>query len=139
MIPVQAGGRTFAEMHVDAQTQGAFFAVPENALLQDPDRDLRDKVNLYIVINGHVDSLFGVTPRATLPVLGRAFDVANKAAIRSILIQTAQFCRTGGCDLRVSALPTAVEDKPLDFGLHHVRDLFAAGVAAGRSDAAWRR
>lgn len=138
MIAVQAGGRNFAEMHVDAQTQGAFFAVPESALLQDPARDLRDKVDIYIVINGHVDSLFAVTPRATIPVLGRAFDVANKSGIRTILVETAQFCRTSGCTLQVSALPPSVEDKPLDFGLHHVRDLFAAGVAAERRGDAWK-
>ncbi len=139
MISVEAAGRTFAEMHVDAQTQGAFFAVPESALLQDPARDIRDKVSLYIVINGHVDSLFAVTPRATIPVLGRAFDVANKSAIRGILVETAQFCRSSGCTLQVSALPASVEDKPLDFGLHHVRDLFAAGVAAELRGDAWRK
>jgi len=138
MISVQAGGSRFAEMHVDAQTQGAFFAVPESALLQDPAEDLRNRVNLYIVINGHLDRVFAVTPRATLPVLGRAFDVANKAAIRTILLETAQSCRMAGCSLKIAALPASVEDKPLDFGLHHVRDLFAAGVLAEQRGDAWR-
>lgn len=139
MIRVEGGGHIFNEMHVDAQTQGAFFAVPESALLQDRSQGLQGKVDLYIIVNGHVDRLFAVTPRATIPILGRAFDVANKASVRSILFTTAEFCRTDGCSLQVSALPTTVEDKPLDFGLHHIRDLFAAGVAAEQRGDAWRR
>jgi Patatin-like phospholipase len=139
MIPVEGGGHGFAEMSVDAQTQSAFFAVPESALLGDPAPGLRDRVNLFVLINGHIDRLFAVTPRATLPVLARAFDVANKASIRSVLLETAQFCLTHGCTLQVSALPASVEDKPLDFGLHHVRDLFAAGVTAEQSGDAWKK
>ena len=139
MIDVEGGGRTFAEMHVDAQTQGAFFAVPESALLDESTRNARGDVSLFILINGHMDDGFTVTPRATLPVLARAFDVANKASIRSILLGTVQFCQTHGCALQVSALPSSVEDKPLDFRLHHIRDLFSAGAAAVRRGDAWKK
>ena len=138
MIDVQSGGRTFAEMHVDGQTQSAFFAVPGNLLLTNDLPAAPYKINMYVIINGHVDSLFGVTPRSTIPILARTYDVSNKASIRGVLIATAEFCRSRRCDLHVSALPAGVKDNPLDFGPHHIHDLFAAGEAAEASGKGWR-
>ncbi len=134
MIPVTGEGRAFAEMHVDGQTQSAFFAVPGTLLLTNDLPAAPFKVNMFIIINGHVDSVFGVTPRATLPILARTFDVANKASIRSVLIATAEYCHIHRCTLHVSALPVGVRDNPLDFGPHHLNDLFAAGEAQARGD-----
>jgi hypothetical protein len=138
MIAVTSGGKRFAEMHVDGQTQNAFFAIP-GALL-DPRANAPVepyKVNLYVIINGHVDSLFAVTPRGIMPILARTFDVANKASIRSVLLSTAEFCKSHDWTLKVSALPSGVRDNPLDFGVHHIHDLFVAGEAAEDSGAAW--
>jgi hypothetical protein len=138
MIAVTSGGKHFTEMHVDGQTQNAFFAIPGALLNPQTDAPAPPyKVNLYVVINGHVDSLFAVTRREIMPILARTFDVANKASIRSVLLNTAEYCRSHDCALKVSALPSGVKDDPLDFGVHHIHDLFAAGEAAQTGGAAW--
>jgi hypothetical protein len=138
MIEVKSGGKTFTEMHVDGQTQSAFFAVPGDLLMTNDLPPAPYKINMFVVINGHVDSLFAVTPRSTLPILARTFDVANKASIRSVLISTAEYCQHRRCDFHVSALPLGVKDNPLDFGVHHIHDLFTAGEMAETSGSAWR-
>jgi predicted acylesterase/phospholipase RssA len=136
LIGVDAAGHQFQEMHVDGQTESAFFAFPPSLLLA-PDVPTL-KLRFYIVVNGLTESVFKVTPRSTIPILGRSFDVAGKAQVRSVLISSAEFCRAHGCTLRVAALPTGARDEPFDFSLQHERDLFAAGEAAMAGPRPWR-
>ncbi len=138
LIPVSSGGRRFEEMHVDGQTESAFFAFPPALLLARTVPGPTSLIEFYVIINGQTEPLFGVTPRATLPILGRSFDVASKASVRAGLISMAEFCRAHGCAVRVSALPETEKDNALDFSAAHERSLFAAGEAAMKSGRAWR-
>jgi predicted acylesterase/phospholipase RssA len=139
MIKVEGGGRAFAEMHVDGQTESAFYAVPQTLLLAKVTQAAPFRVRLYIVVNGQLDSRFAVTPRSTIPILSRTMDAANKASIRSVLISTAEFCQQKRCDLFVSALPKTVKDDPLDFSAKHIKSLFAAGEAAQVGGDVWMK
>jgi hypothetical protein len=138
MIEVKSGGRTFSEMHIDGQTEGAFFAVPEGLLLMKKLPAAPFKVRLFVVINGQLDSVFSVTPHATIPILARAIDTANKAAMRSVVTTTVEFCARRGCLLKLAALPPLAKDDPLDFGAPHLQALFEAGQAAIAGGTAWR-
>jgi predicted acylesterase/phospholipase RssA len=137
MIEVQADGRRFAEMHVDGQADSAFFAIPQTLLLGRRPEAPHFQHHLYVLVNGQVNSLFAVTPRATIPVLSRTIDAATKASVRSSLIATLQFCQRNGCDLNVSVLPSSVKDDPLDFSAAHIESLFSAGEAAALAGQAW--
>jgi hypothetical protein len=138
MIDVQGEGRTFSEMHVDGQTEGAFFAIPQNLLLMKKLPAAPFQVRLFVVINGQLDNIFALTPHATIPILARAMDAANKAAMRSVVTTTLEFCVRRGCMLKLAALPPTARDDPLDFGAPHLRSLFEAGEAAIASGEAWR-
>jgi predicted acylesterase/phospholipase RssA len=138
MIDVRGGGKAFEEMHVDGQVQGAFFAVPEDLLLTKRLPSAPFKVRLYVVVNGQLDNGFAVTPRATIPILARAIETANKASIRAVVTTTYQFCFRRGCSLKVSALPPDAIDNPLDFSAIHLQSLFDAGQAGIRAGTAWR-
>ncbi len=138
LIQVESNGRRFEEMHVDGQTESAFFAVPPRLLLTNAASAQPGRVQFYIVVNGRMDSLFAVTPRSSLPILGRSFDVAARASVRQMLISTAEFCRRSGCALHVSAMPVEQKDDPLDFRAKHIRSLFAGGQASLDADKAWQ-
>jgi hypothetical protein len=138
LITVSADGHRFSEMHVDGQTESAFFAFPPALLLGNWRGGRPLRIHLHIIVNGQIDSTFAVTPQATLPVLGRSFGTASKASVRAVLISTAQFCQTHGCDIALSTLPADQKDDPLDFSAVHERALFAAGEAAAMAGAAWR-
>jgi hypothetical protein len=138
MITVTSGAHTFTEMHVDGQTETAFFAVPPPILMATaPLPKGVSKLHLYVIANGRLDYLFSVTEPATLPILRRTLDVAAKASIRTSITTTIGFCHYRGCDLKISSLPTTVEDSPLDFSGPHLKALFAAGENAEASGTAW--
>ena len=136
MIGVESAGQTFSEMHVDGQTEGAFFAIPQSLFLSKTLPPFH--AHLFIVINGQVDRQFGVTPRSTIPILERTIDAGGKAAVRSALLTTAQFCERTGCELSVSSLPATVKDDSLDFDTTHLNSLFAAGEAGSINGSGWQ-
>jgi predicted acylesterase/phospholipase RssA len=138
MITVESAGHAFSEMHVDGQTEGAFFAIPQSLFLATPVTPPPFHAHLFIIINGQVDSQFAVTPRSTVPILGRTIDAGGKAALRSELVATAQFCQRTGCELSVSSLPDTVKDDSLDFDQAHLESLFAAGEAGSVNASGWR-
>lgn len=137
-IEVQSGARKFEEMHVDGQTQSAFFAVPPALFLAKTPTTTQPHVRFFIIVNGRLDSKFAVTPRSALPILGRSFDVAAKASVKQMLISTSEFCHRFTCSVQVSSLPLDEKDDPLDFRVKHIRSLFAAGETSMEAGKAWR-
>lgn len=138
MIKVQGGGRQFAEMHVDGQADSAFFAIPETFFLGLRPAAPHNDHHLFVLVNGRLDGVFAVTPQATIPILKRTLDTSAKASARSALINTLEFCRRAGCDLKVASMPPTETDDPLDFSAAHLERLFAAGQAFGESGQPWK-
>lgn len=138
MIGVESAGHAFNEMHVDGQTESAFFAIPQSLFLSKFVTPPPFHARLFIIINGKVDRQFAVTPRSTIPILERTIDAGGKAAVRSALLTTAQFCERAGCELSVSSLPATVKDDSLDFDTAHIESLFAAGEAGSMKGSGWQ-
>ncbi len=136
MIGVEAGGRRFAEMHVDGQAESPFFAITESLLLRRL-ADPRFRPRLFIIVNGPRESQFAVTDHAIIPILRRTVDTTSKASIRLALTTALDFCVHNGCDLRVSDLPTTEKNDVLDFGAGHIQSLFDAGQTAITTGQAW--
>jgi hypothetical protein len=65
-------------------------------------------------------------------------DAANKAAMRSVVTGTVEFCARRGCQLKLTAVPPTLKDDPLDFSAAHLNSLFAGGEAAITKGTAWR-
>jgi hypothetical protein len=137
LIKVESHGRQFREMHVDGQTEFAFFIVPQALLISKSFHDAGHPPQVFVIVNGRFDGDFRKTPRATIPILSRVVETANKASIRSLLIANEEFCLRDGCDLYVSTLPTSIKDKGLDFSAAHLHGLFEAGEAAMADGVAW--
>ena len=138
MINVESGGHAFSEMHVDGQAESAFFAIPQSVFLAKPLSAPHFHAHMFIIINGRTDSQFAVTPRSTVPILGRTIDAGSKASVRSIIISTAEFCQRNGCELSISSLPATAKDDLLDFNNAHLESLFSAGEAGAVNGSAWR-
>lgn len=139
MIKVSEGGRTFEEMHVDGQTDAAFFAIPQAVVLARQTTNAGRPRHLFIIVNGQLNTAFAVTAYGTMPILGRTVETATKASIRSAMLTTLEFCRHNGCDLAVSAVPPSLKDDFLDFSDSHLQSLFSAGETAAESGQAWTR
>ena len=137
MIKVEEDGHAFSEMHVDGQTESAFFAIPQTLFLAPILSAPPFHAHLFVIINGQLESKFMVTEDSTVPILGRALDVGSKAAIRSAITTSAEFCQHNSCDLSVSSLPATVKDDSLDFSSAHLEGAFAAGESAAIDGSAW--
>jgi hypothetical protein len=125
-------------MHVDGQTESAFFSIPQSLILAPNLRASAFPVKLYVIVDGSLDALFAVTPRSTFPILSRVRDASDKASIRSLLIADAEFCRQNGCRLFVTSLPSSVKSEALDFSTGHLQRLFDAGKAKIDGPEPWR-
>ena len=137
-IPVESGGQQFSEMQVDGQVISGFSAIPHAILLASDPAAARVRVNLFVLINGALDSRFDVTPDKSVPLVARALEIGEKAALRSELIATTDYCRRNGLGLKISQLTDGEQDRPLDFSARHVRKLFDDGVTAAMTGSAWR-
>lgn len=139
MIDVRSAGRTFAEMHVDGETDSAFFGVLQNLLLASRPTRPPSKGRLFIIVNAWLGSRFEVTPDRTIPIIQRSLDSVIRGSMRSELISTFEFCRQEGCELQVASLPQNADDGSFDFRGEHLRSLFDAGAAAAVQGAAWSK
>ena len=137
-ISVQSGNQRFSEMQVDGQVSSGFSAIPHAILLARDPAAARANVKLFVLINGALDNRFDVTPDKTVPLVARALEIGERAALRSELIATTDYCRRNGLELKISQLPDGEQDRPLDFSARHVRKLFDDGVAAATTGSAWR-
>jgi hypothetical protein len=138
MIRVEGGGRTLSEMHVDGETESAFFAIPQALFLARALPPSPFHAHLFIIINGQLDNQFAITPRSSIPILRRALDAGGKASIRSAIITSAEFCRQNDCEVSVLSLPPTVKDDSLDYDAAHLENLYAAGAAAFSEGSGWK-
>jgi hypothetical protein len=125
-------------MHVDGQAESAFFAIPEALLAARRPASGPYRPRLFIIVNGQLASLFTVTPNATLPILGRTIEAASKAAVRTSVLGTFEFCGRNGCDLELASMPATEKDDPFDFSAAHIQRLFSAGESAMENGRAWQ-
>jgi hypothetical protein len=138
LISVENGHRRFSEMHVDGRVIAGFLAIFLSVKLAEDAVALREKVKLYVLVNGCLDGRFGVTADQTISIVARSVEAGAKAAMRSQLIATTDFCQRNGIDLEISQWPDGAQDRPMDFGADHVHRLFEEGVAASIAGSAWR-
>jgi predicted acylesterase/phospholipase RssA len=139
MITLRAGGRTFTEMHVDGETESAFFAVPQSLLEANERAPAPYKLHLFIIVNAQLDRPFVVTPRQTVAILRRALIAVTTAATRNLLIANNEFCQLQGCELDVASIPKTVDGNPIDFTADHLQSLFDTGMAAAENGTAWSK
>lgn len=107
LIPVQASGRVFEEMHVDGSTSASILFAPEMvAILPDELKPLHG-ANVYLVINGHLRSKAISTSIRTLPILERSVDTALNSDARARVELVYSFAQRHQMHLEVTEIPTS--------------------------------
>jgi hypothetical protein len=107
LIPVQAAGRVFDEMHVDGSTSASILFAPEMiSILPDRLTPLRG-ANVYLVINGHLRSTTITTSTRTLPILERSVTTALDSDARARVELVYSFAQRHHMHLKVTEIPTS--------------------------------
>src|SRR5262245_23030576 len=80
LIDVEANGKIFAEMHVDAAVTNNVLVVPEAVLISGtPLFPPESRPKVYIVINGKLSPYFDVVRASTLTIVRRSFETSLRA------------------------------------------------------------
>jgi hypothetical protein len=133
-IDVEADGGRYSEMHVDGGVTSNVLAVPEGIMVA---RGLRapSGSRVYIIVNGKLAPDAALTSNSTIPIVARSFWTTVKANTRNTLIATYEFCRRNGWGFFVTAIDAgrAIETMSFNFDTAYMQELFAYGLAKGRS------
>jgi len=135
MIAAQMGDHVAHELHVDGSTIGAFFALPDTALIAPTGRGSGGRI--YVLVNGKADDEFAVTKRSLISLLTRSFDTASKATQRTSLANVAAFGQQNNVGTYVAAVPPDEKSSSLDFRQPAMQALFELGRTRMVAGTAW--
>lgn len=139
LIPVEASGETFDEMHVDGSASSSFLFAPGIvSILPQEIKPLRG-ANVYLVINGHLRMRTKTTRNRTTSILMRSIDteLTNDSRTRIELVYS--FALRQGMTLHVTEIPSSYHLGGFTTALKPARmkALFAYGKRCARERRVW--
>jgi predicted acylesterase/phospholipase RssA len=133
LIDVEAGGRRFAEMHVDGGIGGQFFVAP--AALMGATSDYRlPATQLDVVINTGLQPEFRVVERSTPSIATKSVSAVVKVDTRLMMDRAYLAAKRSGVPFNLATIPadfSAVSRGPFD--PDYMGALFKAGEDLGQS------
>ncbi len=125
MMPVEYKGQVFEEMHVDGGATVPFFLGPELWSLSTRSDTALKNANIYIVVNGQVQSPSRSTPVNTVQIVARSFETMLIYASRIAIGEYAALSTKHEMNMRVAFIPTDLAFAgPLDFNADERAKLF---------------
>lgn len=139
LVSVEAGGRSFKEMHVDGSTMQQIFVAPDDVLFgQRQDRSLPRLKSLYILLNNKVAPTFAVTPNETLAVGSRSLSTILRREVQANVQASYGYAQRHGIGFNLAAIPGDYDDSAADsFDTGFMAKLYSYGVAQGKSASPW--
>ncbi len=139
MIMAEARGRRILEMHADGSLSGPFYVAPE-AVLVGTQRFRLPATDLYAVVNTKLVPEFGRVERDTLSILARGIGSALKMAARGEIALARMLAQRQGIGFNLAFVPSDFDGQARGpFDADYMAKLFEAGVAQGRSSAAFQQ
>ncbi len=140
LMPVEAGGRPFEEMHVDGSASSSFLFAPGVVTILPGRIKLLDGANVYLIINGHLRERRETTDNSAAAILIRSADTVLVSDSRTRVKLVDAFAQRQGADLKVAEIPASY---PLggftaDLKPAAMRALFAYGERCAREQKVWR-
>jgi len=141
LIPVEAGGQAYDEMHVDGGTAQQVFVYPAE---MDWPRIVKrlDAVGrpvVYVIRNAVLEPEFDGVPRKLLPIASRSIQALIRTQGMGDIYQIYALCLRDGNDFRLTYIPAEFTEEPAEeFDPVYMAKLFTLGYEAARSGYAWR-
>jgi predicted acylesterase/phospholipase RssA len=140
LIPVEAGGRTYDEMHVDGGTAQQVFVYPTE---MDWPRVLArlgavGRPTVYVIRNASLEPGFNGVPRKVLPIATRSIQSLIRTQGLGDLYQIYALCLRDGNDFRLAHIPAEfTEQAAEDFDPIYMQKLFAHAYKAAKDGYQW--
>jgi predicted acylesterase/phospholipase RssA len=141
IIPVEAGGQAYDEMHVDGGTAQQVFVYPAE---MDWPRivgrlDTVGRPTVYVIRNAFLDPAFNGVPRRLVPIASRSIQALIRTQGMGDIYQIYALCLRDGNDFRLAYIPAGFTEQPAEeFDPVYMSKLFALGYEAARSGYTWR-
>ena len=135
MIDVEAGGRTYQEMHVDGGTASQVFVYPAAIKLQELAERER---TLYVIRNARLDPEWAQVDRRTLPIALRAITCLIQNQGLGDLYRIYSITQRDHIDFNLTFIPPTFKvAKKADFDTHFMQALFETGEHLGEEGVRW--
>jgi predicted acylesterase/phospholipase RssA len=137
LIPVDAGGERYEEMHVDGGLAAPFFvALPDEDAAKDSAQPLPN-IEISLILNRKLNVPMQSVPQRMIPVLVRSIYFRNRQFNRRALEALDQQVGALGLTLRVTNIPLGYPLRPLDFSAPKIHELFEYGRRCAKADRVW--
>jgi predicted acylesterase/phospholipase RssA len=131
-IEAEADGKRIQELHADGTITAPIYVAPAS-LLAAGSHDKLPANELYLVANAKLSPEFALPERETAAVLGRAIEVAVRAALRSHIAQLRSAAGRQGTTLHIAAVHGDFDQVSAGtFNTAYMQALFAYGEERGR-------
>jgi predicted acylesterase/phospholipase RssA len=135
MIDVEAGGKTYQEMHVDGGTAAQVFVYPAAIRLQELARRER---RLYVIRNARLDPEWAQVDRRTLPIALRAITTLIQNQGLGDLYRIYAIAERDHVDYNLAFIPPTFDiPHTSEFDTTYMRALFAVGYRMSAEGRDW--
>lgn len=139
-IKVEAGGKTYEELHVDGGATRQLFLSPGDFSFKSVDKLLGLKINrhLYVIRNGKIGPEWKATQESTVAIAQRSLETLTKSQGIGDLIRMYAKAEKDKIDFKLIAIPNdfdAPRKQPFDLG--YTKPLFELGYRMGRDGIPW--
>ena len=135
MIDVEAGGKTYQEMHVDGGTSSQLFVYPAAIKLQQ--LATRERA-LYIIRNARLDPEWAQVDRRTLPIALRAISCLVQNQGLGDLYRIYSIAQRDHIDFNLTFIPPSFKvQKKADFDTKFMQALYETGERMGAEGIQW--
>ena len=138
MIRAASDGHVFEEMHVDGGVFSNVFILPDKLLANGSRLSISGRGDIYVIMNGKLDSSFHVTNSRTFEIVGRSVTTMIASHSRATLESTYAFARQNNLGFHLAYIPSDVDTSGTTmFDTDEMRKLYARGYERGLVSKSW--
>jgi hypothetical protein len=139
LIRVERNGIVADELHVDGGTATPFFIAPEAVPMAEPTGTGERKINLYVVLNGQLESSPTTTRPRSMDVLWRSVTTNFQHTARASVALAYNLARAHDMEFKFTAIPGYYPYRgPLEMNEQTMSALFRYAERCAQLDLLWR-
>jgi hypothetical protein len=142
VIPVEANGIAYDELHVDGGTGTQVFVYPAAVDWREITKKLKAKgdPNVYVIRNSFLDPDYHGVKRSVLPIAGRSIDSLIRTQGIGDLYQIYALCKRDGNNFNLAYIPSSFDEKPAEgFDPVYMSKLYELGYKMARDGYPWSK
>lgn len=137
---VEAGGKSYEELHVDGGATRQLFFSPSEFSFKELDKAIGKKIerHLFIIRNGKIGPEWQATKETTLELAKRSLETLTKSQGMGDLIRAYTRAKEDKIDFNLIAIPNEFQaERPGPFDPKYMKPLYELGYSMGKIGVPW--